>query len=506
MIVSMYPPESDYKIFSNDAWWSDTWDGLEFGRDFDFSRPFFDQFRELSLQVPRVALMNPKAENAPYCNFADGNKNCHLVINSNFNQDSYYSTILVDSRSCCDCMWVVKSELCYECCDLEGCYAVRFSRESMNCSDSLFLSECRGCSQCIGCVNLRNKRLYIFNTPVTEEEFLRVKRSLRSRDALTRFSEKFEQFRLSIPHPGRHLIQCEESHGDHLSRCRNMHQSFEGFDSQDCSYSNIFSNMRDCYDCNATNEAELSLENTSFMGSHHLFTAFCRGSSDLLYCWDCHVCSDCFGCIGLRNKQYCILNKQYAKEEYEKLVPMIIQNMQNDGNGADMNPSSPTTLKADTASGSWGEFFPVTMSPFAYNDTVAQEFFSLTQGEILGREWRLRDGEEAPPTVDQVIPAPHLPDSIDDSSDDVLQWVIACEATHRPFKIIRQELELYRKIGVPIPCLHPDERHRRRVASRNPSKLWRRNCQKCGREMETSYDPGKKEIVNCEECFLKEVY
>lgn len=49
------------------------------------------------------------------------------------------------------------------------------------------------------------------------------------------------------------------------------------------------------------------------------------------YVHNCFYSSDIFGCIGLRNKQYCIFNKQYTKEEYEKLVPKIIEHMQKNG-------------------------------------------------------------------------------------------------------------------------------------------------------------------------------
>ncbi len=67
--------------------------------------------------------------------------------------------------------------------------------------------------------------------------------------------------------------------------------------------------------------------------------------------------SNCFLCVNLENKKYCILNKQYSKEEYEVLVPQIIEHMQK--------------------TGEWGEFFPVCLSPFGYNETVAQEHFKL---------------------------------------------------------------------------------------------------------------------------------
>jgi hypothetical protein len=34
--------------------------------------------------------------------------------------------------------------------------------------------------------------------------------------------------------------------------------------------------------------------------------------------------------VGLHDKSYCILNKQYTKEEYEELVPKIIEKMMKD--------------------------------------------------------------------------------------------------------------------------------------------------------------------------------
>ncbi len=51
-LISLYAQDNswgkDYKIVTNDEWWSDAWDGVNFGRDFDFSKGFFEQFFELS--------------------------------------------------------------------------------------------------------------------------------------------------------------------------------------------------------------------------------------------------------------------------------------------------------------------------------------------------------------------------------------------------------------------------------------------------------------------------
>jgi hypothetical protein len=90
-----------------------------------------------------------------------------------------------------------------------------------------------------------------------------------------------------------------------------------------------------------------------------IFCIVCWWSSDMIYCDHCFFSSNCFGCIWLRNKQYCIFNKQYSKEEYEIQVPKIIAHM--------------------IAAWERGEFFHPLLSPFGYNETVAQEYFPIAQ-------------------------------------------------------------------------------------------------------------------------------
>jgi len=156
--------------------------------------------------------------------------------------------------------------------------------------------------------------------------------------------------------------------------------------------------------------------------------------------------------------------------------------------------------------GEWGRFFPHELSPFDYNESMSQEFYPLSREQALSRGFRWRDTPEEIPQVKKIIPATQLPDAITDIPDDILHWAIQCEATNRPFRIVKHELEFYRKMGLPVPHLHPDERHRRRMTLRNPWRLWKRPCMKCGKEMQTSYAPERPEIVYCEECYLKEVY
>ena len=176
-----------------------------------------------------------------------------------------------------------------------------------------------------------------------------------------------------------------------------------------------------------------------------------------MYCIDCHHSEYLFGCIGLRNKQYCILNVQYTKEEYEQLVAKIIKRMEVDKQR--------------------GEFFPSFLSPFGYNETVAKEYFPLTKETASKQGFNRSDYETPFPQVEKTLEADDLP-LIQDVTEDILQQAILCERTRKPFRIIKQELEFYRKYELPLPTKHPDQRYQERIAMRNPRKLWKRTCAK----------------------------
>ena len=77
-----------------------------------------------------------------------------------------------------------------------------------------------------------------------------------------------------------------------------------------------------------------------------------------------------------------------------------------------------------------------------------------------------------------LLDAQILPD-IKDVTDEILQQAIVCEASGRPFRVIKSELEYYRKNNFPLPKRHPDVRHMERFALRNPRKLFDRKCDKC---------------------------
>jgi len=108
--------------------------------------------------------------------------------------------------------------------------------------------------------------------------------------------------------------------------------------------------------------------------------------------------------------------------------------------------------------------------------------------------------------VEKTIPAEQLPDTIEEIPDDILNWAVVCEESKKPFRIVKQELALYRQLGIPVPRRSPLQRHKDRNALRNPRGLWERKCGKCGKDIQTSYNPERPEKVYCESCYLNEVY
>lgn len=61
--------------------------------------------------------------------------------------------------------------------------------------------------------------------------------------------------------------------------------------------------------------------------------------------------------------------------------------------------------------------------------------------------------------VEKTIKASLLPEDITNIPDDILNWAIECEVTKKPFRIVKPELEFYRKHNLQIPHRHPDQRY-----------------------------------------------
>mgnify|MGYP001617634848 CR=1 FL=1 len=162
-ILALYMPRSDLTVYDEKEWWADDWDPMQYGREYDFSRPFLEQFRELMHRVPRFSRSVINMVNSDYCANAGELKNCYLLFNSNNDEDSAYGNGVNDSKDCFDNSHVMKCGRCYNSFWLANSYQTHFSSHCEDCTGVWFSKNCRGCSDCFGCVNLRSQKYNIFN-------------------------------------------------------------------------------------------------------------------------------------------------------------------------------------------------------------------------------------------------------------------------------------------------------------------------------------------------------
>lgn len=486
-MISMYRPETPFPVYAPDVWFGDSWDARDYGQDFDFTRPFFEQFKELQNKVPHLALISKSNDNCDYCNIVGDCKDCYLIFGSIKCRDCYYGSPF-NSTDCGDSLLVRNSELCCECTDssnLYNCY------QCQNCSKSQNLKYCfsvENSSDCFGCVGLSHKQFHILNQPYSKDAYEeRVRAAMASPENVAAFLTQFEALKKSVPHRATIGLNNENIFGDYVTNSKDCTYAFNVEQCQDVHYGSQLLSVKDAVDVDYGEIGELLYD---VMGFYNNFSssAFCYwcwdNVSNLYYCANCtQSVQNCFGCVGLKRAEYCILNKQYTKEAYEKLVPKIIEHMKK--------------------TGEFGEFFPASISPFAYNETVAQEYYPRTPSLIReeGLEWL--DDE----TKNMYRgPEYQIPWKITDVKDGICKEILICETTQRPYRIIPQELALYRRMNIPIPRVCPDLRHANRLAKRNPRKLWERSCAKCGATMASSHALDRPETIYCEQCYRDSVY
>lgn len=369
-IISVYPPESVCPVYSHEEWYSD--DFTSPGLDIDPQKSVFEQFAELQKIAPVVTLLSTQQQNAEYCHDVEGLKNSYIVFDAITGQDIYYSVRMYDCKSCVDCYFAMESELLYECVYMFNCYNTRYSYNCKQVTDSYFLFDCRNTQNSFMCSGLRNQKHCIYNQQYTKEQYEEFIAKIDFSN-FEKMEELKKHFRDSVVGESNlkndWVENCEDvSNCKYLKNSKDCERLFESFELRDCY--NGFQNAKgkdivDSYMCNDRVEMCFQCVATGIDSQNVYNCAFTWHSSNMRYCYLCINCQDCFGCIGLRGKKYNIFNKSYLKEEYEKLVKRIIENMK-----------KPLQTQPRQGGVDFGKFFPMNLSPFRYEDTIAYDLFS----------------------------------------------------------------------------------------------------------------------------------
>lgn len=485
-ILTFIPPHKDLVVYDIDAWMSDDWDPLSFGLEYDPNRPFFEQVGELLKKAPLPSLecIRSTMENSDYTNGVLNVKNCYLSFGVINGEDVLFSRTVIDSKDIIDSVYTTNCELCFGCIQVNNCYNVRYGENCSNCSDSAFLYDCHNCKHCYGSSNLNNKEYYFRNQALSKDEY--VKRlagiDLGSRSTLENEKHIFAELKKNAAVRFMQGKSNENADGNYLNHTKNCHNSLFASDAENIEWSiQMIYQTRNAFVCDGFGQNGENLYYSSAVGDNAYNIKFCydcyTNIRDLEYCMFVGFGStDCFGCVGLKRKQYCILNKQYSKEEYFTLVTKIKAQMTKDGE--------------------YGQFFPAKMSPMDYNRSEAQVFIPTTKenAQKLGFTWKEDLVEPFEPTY-------QIPDNIVDVKDDIVEAILKCTVTGKKYKIIKQELQAYRRMGIPIPTVSPIARLEKIQSSLTVQEAKLEHCTQCQQTIMTVYNPREMKVI-CETCYL----
>ncbi len=485
-IISTYSTDARFPVYKRKHWFSDKWKAPQL--EIDWNRPFFDQLYKLQSKTPHFHQFGKNNENCDYADDVWDCKNVYMSRSMANCEDVYYIYRVIYAKDTIDVTYSYELEQCYECTYCFKCYNLKFSLDCRECSDSWFLYNCRGCKHCFMSWNLRNREYCILNKQYTKEEYEEKMEELHlnSREFLSKMRDRFEKhLKNDAVHKATFNINTQNSTGNYIMNCKNCHNAFFTESSEDCVHIVRNAKLKNCVDVTGLYIGELCYQICQCTDLNNVYySIFSVDCSDSEYLDQCFNCTNCFGCVGLKRKKYCILNKQYPKQEFENLKIKIIEHMKK--------------------TGEYGQFFPYRFAYNGFNLSLAAFYYDETETSIKKLGGRF---EKLPKSKASGTDAKELSDVSETITDDLIGKPFLCAEAKQLFTFIKQELDFYRKHKLPLPDLHPEERNRRRFKKLAPPDPIKSKCFRCKKEIITYYPSswGYKKVA-CEECYLKAVY
>ncbi len=412
-----------------------------------------------------------------------------MCFNQGFSENCIYVQGSMHDKECVDTFAFGNSEIAYECMDGGLSYKTFWCIHIIKCTECYFLTDCEDSMNCFMSTGLRHKQYIFRNEQLSKNDYEeRIGRiDFGNHQVIHELKKEFGKLEQRRLKPAIDGARNEHVSGNYLYACRNTYDSYMMEEAENCANCYYLVNkVKDCLDvCTFGYGIEKGYRS---MGLGHndynvrYSVATIENSINCEYCIECRNCSDCFGCTGLSKKQFCILNKQYSKEDYDQLRKKLIEYM--------------------SETGEYGKFFPQRMCPFGYNEAQSQLALPLTQEEAKKRGFKWYE-KPIPPyaTSDVYTPADNIKDI---SWKDIHGKIIVCVESGRPFKIIKQEFDFYKKYCIPLPRLHPDVRLANRYPTGELYNMHDAQCMQCGITVQNSMRTDER--VLCKQCYQRAIY
>jgi hypothetical protein len=134
------------------------------------------------------------------------------------------------------------------------------------------------------------------------------------------FFQDYLALKAKTPHIGiRGYKNTNCNFDDYLYFSKNCYMCFTADKFWDCFYCYEGCDLKDCCDSSECDRCELCYSCLNCRDCvDGTWLQDCRRVSQSSFCYDCVGCNSCFGCVGLRQKTYCLFNEQFSEEEYKK--------------------------------------------------------------------------------------------------------------------------------------------------------------------------------------------
>ncbi|MBP7804952.1 MAG: hypothetical protein KA052_01865 [Candidatus Pacebacteria bacterium] len=486
-LITMLPANARYPIYTAKEWWGDSWDAMAYGQDYDPSRSFFEQLKELQEKVPRPHQQGTNSSGSDWCDDVWDSKNCYLSRSIARAENLSYGYRVFETKDSFDISHAFNLDNCYECTYTFNSYNLSFSRNCRDCLDSAFLYDCRNCLNCTMCWNLRGKQYCIENVQYTKEEYYEKLKDfdMSSHANLEKLKERFNEIlRTQTVHRENFTVNTYGSKGTYLANCNNCQNVFAWEDSENCVNCLRGRTSKDCIDLVGNWIMEVSGNSSCCTESYGIKYSSWSQARYSEYLDNCLEVEYCFGCVSLRKKKYCILNKQYTKEEYEALREKIVSDMR--------------------ARGEYGKMLPYSLGLCDYNFTTAAIYMpEVTKEYVEERGGYWSDGVED--SVEGKL-ATELPDNISEVDAGIAKQPLVCPETGWRYNISPDEYTFLSRKKIALPRVHFDVRTKRRMHTIAPWRGNIRTCMYCEKSV-TAYYPeswGYQKIA-CEDCYKREI-
>lgn len=170
MLIGQFPAEAKATVYEKSVWESDVWDAFDYGRKYDFSHPFFEQFGELLKVVPLPHNSSTACENCDY-SFCTFSKDCYMLCIGGECESVFYSEWLTLSKDSFESVDSSHIEHCSNCVEISGAFDCHTLLRSEDCNDVSYSVNMVGCSHCFLCHDLTNGSYRIRNIEYSQKEW-----------------------------------------------------------------------------------------------------------------------------------------------------------------------------------------------------------------------------------------------------------------------------------------------------------------------------------------------